>query len=76
LVKRALRAVERRQAKVRTRDALLNVYAEHLSGIQKILSKAADDMSSAATQLAKPSLGSPPPDGGALGKGPGRPTVR
>jgi hypothetical protein len=44
LVKRGLRVVERRLARVRARDALLNVYAEHLSGIQKILSKAAQDM--------------------------------
>ena len=76
LVKRALRTVERRQALVRARDALLNVYAEHLSGIQKILSKAADDMSGATTEPGKPSPGSPPHEGGALGKGPGRPSVR
>jgi len=71
LVKRGLRVVERRLARVRARDALLNVYAEHLSGIQKILSKAAQDMTNVAAEPGKLRPGSPPYEGGALGKGPG-----
>jgi hypothetical protein len=72
-VRRTLRAVERRQAMVKARNALLNVYADHLSGVQRILSKAAEEMSG-ASELGKPGPGSLPQGGGAAGKGPGRPS--
>jgi hypothetical protein len=43
-VKRACARWEHRQAAVVSRDASLNVYAEHLSGLQRILKRAAEDI--------------------------------
>jgi len=48
-VKRALRMVDRRQTAVKTREALLKVYEDHLAGVQKILNDAAEKASRAAT---------------------------
>jgi len=47
--KRALRVVDRRQVAVKTREALLKVYEEHLAGVQKILNDAAEKASQAAS---------------------------
>lgn len=52
--KRALRIVDRRQAAVKSREALLKVYEEHLAGVQKILSDAAEKAARAATTSETP----------------------
>jgi hypothetical protein len=66
-VKRALRAIERRQVAVRVRIALLNTYGEHLNGLQRILARVADDLARAAS--AQPGSPPSPPDPGAAGRG-------
>ena len=62
-VKRALRVVDRRQVAVKTREALLKVYEEHLAGMQKILNDAAEKASRAASASEKPD-GDTKADGG------------
>jgi hypothetical protein len=45
--------VDRRQATVKTREALLKVYGDHLAGVQKILNNAAEKASQAASASGK-----------------------
>jgi hypothetical protein len=60
-VKRALLMVDRRQAAVKTREALLKVYEDHLAGVQKILNEAVEKASRAASETPDVGPKSPPP---------------
>lgn len=53
-VKRALDAIVPREAAVKSREAWLKVYAEHLSGLRKILSCAAERISDNGEEPVKP----------------------
>jgi len=69
-VKRALYSVDRRQNRLRAREALLKVYGETLTGLERILNHAAEQMKSAGSEVA--ATGSTPQEGSTSGRAPGR----